>query len=495
MPEIVDFEDKKGKFDWKKRLDKHVTEFNKLFASVVIGDKHKIMKEVCDETTLWRKEYRFYPQETLAKLYQNTSIKVAEDKGHDVVRDHFTAWSRHPDSRCYMNGVIFQPCKHGQQLDIDGYFNTWRGFAVDPLPAEQIKKSKEIDQGDVELIIKHIGIVLCGMTEQACEMAMFNKSKAVFDFLQANAEPEDIESYKKNVDIFDYVMNWLAFTLQNPDKPALAALVLRGEKGSGKGTLGTFLMKLWGNHGLHISNAKHLTHNFNGHLANTCFLFADEAYFGGDKQHEGVLKALITEPVLMIEQKGVDAIQQPNYLKIMMATNSDWAVPASKDERRYCVLDVSSCRIGDKSYFDDLRYSCNRIEVQQQFLHMMLTRDIRGFHPGKIPETEALSEQRLHSLDSIGKWLFDSLEAGYFLGIGEDWEPEVKACDMSRSYFMWCDRMKIGEYGRQTETALGRYLSKIFLKKRTSRGVDYLLGFLEQAVESFEEFEKVKVSK
>jgi len=462
MDKVVSIKDAKN--NWRAELEKHVDEFNAQFASVVVGDKHRVMKLVCDETTLYRNEYRFYPQQTLVQLYQNTIIQTGVTDGNaekPIFKDRFTAWIQHPKSKCYLNGVIFNPCKHGNSVEIDGYFNTWQGFAVDPLPEDKIKKRKDVDQGDITLIMSHILAVVC------------------------NADFE----------LFEYVMNWIAYTFQNPDKPAMAALVLRGEKGCGKGTIGTFLMKLWGNHGLHISNAKHLTHNFNGHLANTCFLFADEAYFGGDKQHEGVLKALITEPVLMIEQKGVDAIQQPNYLKIMMATNSDWAVPASKDERRYCVLDVSSARIGDKRYFDDLRYSCERIEVQQQFLHMMLNRNIRGFHPGKIPETAALAEQRAHSLDSVGKWLFDSLEAGYFFGVSEEWESEIRAANMSKSYFAWCDKMKVGEYGRQTETALGRYLAKLFLKKRANSGVIYLLGTQEDAIESFESLEKVKVAR
>lgn len=486
------------KSDWQSRLDKLVDDFNQQFASVVVGDKHKIMKLVCDETTLHRNEYRFYPQETLDRLYQNTSIQTGFSELNDkkpVFKNHFAAWSKHHKSRCYLNGVIFQPCKYGETVEIDGYFNTWQGFAVDPKTEKEIKKKKDIDQGDVDLIIEHIAMVLCGLTFPAYQLAKVSRNKPALETLMEITDQSDIDNFKNNGELFEYVMNWISYTFQNPDKPAMAALVLRGEKGCGKGTIGTFLMKLWGNHGLHISNAKHLTHNFNGHLANCCFLFADEAYFGGDKQHEGVLKALITEPVLMIEQKGVDAIQQPNYLKIMMATNSDWAVPASKDERRYCVLDVSGSRIGDKQYFDDLRYSCERIEVQQQFLHMMLARDIRGFHPGKIPETAALAEQRAHSLDSVGKWILDSLESGYFFGMSEEWESEIRAANMSKSYFAWCDKMKVGEYGRQTETALGRYLAKLFLKKRVSSGIVYLIGTQDDAIELFEALEKVNISR
>ena len=69
-------------------------------------------------------------------------------------------------------------------------------------------------------------------------------------------------------------------------------------------------------------------------------LFADEAFFAGDKQHDGVLKGLITEPTLPIEGKFQNVVEVLNVLHVMIASNSDWIVPASQDERRYCVLDV-----------------------------------------------------------------------------------------------------------------------------------------------------------
>ena len=60
------------------------------------------------------------------------------------------------------------------------------------------------------------------------------------------------------------------------------------------------------------------------------------------KKGESVLKGLITERALVIEQKGIDPIQCPNRVKIIMAANAKWVVPASCDERRFAVFDVSN---------------------------------------------------------------------------------------------------------------------------------------------------------
>ena len=84
--------------------------------------------------------------------------------------------------------------------------------------------------------------------------------------------------------------------------------------------VGQMLMRIFRDHSLHITHRKHLVGNFNAHLVDALFLFLDEAFWAGDKQGEGTLKALITERTLMIEPKGVDSFQMPNRLKILMAS-------------------------------------------------------------------------------------------------------------------------------------------------------------------------------
>ena len=97
--------------------------------------------------------------------------------------------------------------------------------------------------------------------------------------------------------------------VQHPAEQGETAVVMRGGEGTGKGTLARALKRILGQHALAISNAKHLTGNFNAHLRDAVFLFADEAFYAGDKQHVGVLKRMITEPNLMIAAKYQNAVQ------------------------------------------------------------------------------------------------------------------------------------------------------------------------------------------
>lgn len=235
--------------------------------------------------------------------------------------------------------------------------NLWRGFSVNPA------------RGSWERMKAHIAEVL------------------------ANNDPLCL----------DYIMRWSAWAIQNPGERAEAALVFRGGKGSGKGTFAHAMRRLFGAHGLHIANSKHLVGSFNAHLRNCLLLYADEAFWAGDKQGESTLKALITEATLTIEQKGVDVVQWRNRIHLIMTANAQWVVPASHDERRYAMFNVSETHIGDKSYFDKLHTEMENGGLAAM-LHDLQHAELGAWHPRFIPQTQALTEQKIQSMGLLQEW-------------------------------------------------------------------------------------------
>ena len=139
----------------------------------------------------------------------------------------------------------------------------------------------------------------------------------------------------------------MARGVQQPDRAGEVAAVLKGKEGVGKGVLAKYYGRCFGSHFRHIAQASHLTGKFNSHLQHCSCLFADEAFFAGDRSHELILKAIITEETLMIEPKGLDAYPVRNCIRLIMSSNSDWVVPAGADARRYFVLNVSDAKKQD----------------------------------------------------------------------------------------------------------------------------------------------------
>ena len=159
---------------------------------------------------------------------------------------------------------------------------------------------------------------------------------------------------------------------------------------------------------------------FNAHLRDACFLFADEAYWPGDKAAEGTLKRLITEPTLFIEAKHRDGVTVPNMLHVVMASNSDWVVPAGEHERRYAMFRVSEHRQQNEAWFAPL-YGQLEAGGYAAMLHDLLRRDLGDWHPRRIPMTEALRKQQERSLEPLDAWMLKFFEAGMLPeGLGVD---------------------------------------------------------------------------
>ena len=355
----------------------------------------------------------FYLSETVVVGTKKTGAPVRESIGQ--------FWLTHPDRRQY-DGVIMSP-----NADVPGYLNLWRGFAVTPAP------------GDCARITEHLYTVIC----------------------------------RKDDDLYAYVNGWLAMAVQHPECRAEVALALRGKRGVGKGLFVRTFGELFGQHYLHIANTKHLTGHFNAHLQDAIVLFADEAFWAGDKAGESVLKMLITEPVIPIERKGHDVVLAKNLLHLVLASNAEWVVPAGMDERRFCVLDVADHDAPDRDYFaalvDEIAHG-----GREAWLDALLRVPLDDFDIRAVPGTDALRQQKVLSLAPNERWLFDKLNVGRLLPTHSGWERSVLKDDLYDDYI--ARLQKAGVERRATETELGIFLNRILgpqlaSKRRMCKGL------------------------
>ena len=360
--------------------------------------------------------------EDFRNLYLNRHVMV----GKRPV-DLGSWWLEHPQRQQYP-GIVFKP---GGQHIINSKLNLWRGWGVTPR------------RGDWGLMREHI-------------------------FEVCAARDDEVDTY---------VINWLAWAVQHPDEQAEAALVFLGDRGTGRGTLGKVMCKLFGQHAHHVSSPIHMTGRFNAHMRQCSFLFADEAYAPGDKSAEGQLKRIITEPTLPIEKKGFDVIEEPNRLHAMFASNEDWVVPAGAFERRYVVQEVANTYRQDKTWFGPI-YEQLRSGGYEAILFDLLERDLGNWHPRDIVRTAALAAQQEQSLSPFDAWWFEMLQAGVVTGadvahpdraVSNRYKEEIEESigyGAKRTHTVWhnglYDQAKriSPKLKNETDTALGRYLDK-----------------------------------
>jgi hypothetical protein len=270
------------------------------------------------------------------------------------------AWLEHRDRREYRK-VVFDASGNTKK----GEYNRWRGLPVEPIP------------GSWSLLQAHMLDNLCG----------------------------------GNKDYYDYLMCWMARGVQKPERQAEIAVVLQGEQGTGKGFFAYAFGSLFTPYFFHSSSSKEVIGQFNWHLQETLVLFLDESFFAGDKSHKGELKRIISESTLSLERKFRDRIQTRNHLKIIIASNEDWVIPAGMSERRFFALDVAPDRMQDTEYFGaiDKQLKCGgREAMMYDLLHL----DLSNFDHRTAPRTEALADQQAHSLDLVSSYWAELLEDG-----------------------------------------------------------------------------------
>lgn len=309
--------------------------------------------------------------------HRYVNIKVRKEEGWEEktvqMGSHWLKWPQ----RTNYEGIDMVP--NAPAILANNVLNLWKGFAIAPAA------------GPWPRMRRHIAEIL------------------------ANGDMESLT----------YIIKWAAWKLQHPGERAEVALVFKGDKGSGKGTFANALKRIFGPHGMQIFSAKHMTGQFNAHLRSCLLLYADEAFWAGDKQGESVLKGMLTEPTLVIEQKGIDPTSWTNRLGIIMAANADWVVPAGQKERRYAVFNVNGKKAGDYKYFEDL-YAELENGGLAAMLHDLLAFDLGNWHPRLVPQTQALQEQKLRSFDTRFEWFENMLSEGVLHGSLPD-QPAISA--------------------------------------------------------------------
>jgi hypothetical protein len=234
-------------------------------------------------------------------------------------------------------------------------------------------------------------------------------------------------------------------------------------------------------------------------------LHVEEGFWAGSKNAEGPLKHLITSEDVLIEPKGINPFKVRSVLRLMITSNERWVVPATADERRYFVLDVSDVHMQDTAYFAKIREEMNNGGLAA-LLDYLMNYDLSDFNVRAVPDTEALADQKVEGLKNVEKWWYSQLEDGEIDigsgGFGEDTDTsqwpaqtvEVDRKEFRHAYGRWM-RSKRYEGEEISDAELGKRLRVMLpsLGERRPREngkqvPKYTFPHLEQCRREFERF-------
>jgi hypothetical protein len=439
----MDFEGNPGGYD----DDAHsaLEELNKEYVCMLDNGKFRIMYQQMDHV-VGRPAWINCDRQSFETMYCNRTIqRDITDLSRNASRviPLGEAWIKWP-ARRQLKGVCFEPETGIGDMEKDGWLNLWSGYAHEYRP-------------------------------DALRKGSWSYLKEMIHVTIANG----------NDDVFNYMLNWMAFMIQKPATVCETAVVLRGPKGIGKGTLGNALVKLIGQHAHAIGSSEQLTGRFNDHMRNLIFLFADEATSPYDRAAEAKLRHLITEPFINVEKKGVDTVRVKNLLHIMMASNDKWVVPQSADERRFFIQNVNDKWKGKQDRWNALHAELNK-DGGSGFYAMMAELMTREFpvvengewHPRDFPRTTALREQQILSLDPMARFWHNALTSRVLPVLpakeGTTWESgrvSFFVQDFSETFAQWCRSagMTGAGGGRSNLSVLMRDIKDVFPSAHINR--------------------------
>lgn len=265
---------------------------------------------------------------------------------------------------------------------------------------------------------------------------------------------------------------WIADILQKPDCSPMIAPVLRSEgKGTGKSIVGNIISHLVGtDYAFSTSTAAQIVGNFNAHLANKLFVCGEEMSWGGSVDIGNKIKDCVTSSIQTIEMKGVDVFTLPKYYRLILITNNEWAVNASKDERRYLVLDVAEHQKQNNEYFDPFFESKGKLckKMLSDLFSLLSSLEYEDIDLSKGAQTKALQAQKVNSMSSFEQWWDHCLEEGeiknykdnvysnspfYLDSTKRSGNDKVEKVYVFNSYLSWLDEVKPNSKERITNAA------------------------------------------
>ena len=382
-------------------------------------------------------------------------------------------WSMSSTMR--VNGVTFDPSTPDRIVETKegDKVNQWSGFEIPP-------HHEEVDEEEIEKFTSYVRDVICSGKQEH----------------------------------YEWVMAWMADLFQMPADKCGTSLVLVGIQGAGKSILGhEVLGKIIGMSNYAVANTvDNVTKNFNIAYANKILIQCDEAMNSRQKGQAARLKSIITDPLQLVEPKGVDAFFSPSHARLLFTSNDiEDAIYMNEGstDRRYTILEVCSIMVAkEKDYWEPLvkwfggehtLAKIHRYLVDYQYDRNLIRRPLR---------TAAKDRMQQSSWDPIDGWLAQMVAREYPLTEENhlkpydafvkskkklttidrtEWPTHVNMTAMAQDYHMFTRRA-----GKNQTESLNEVHLALALNKRRLRKTDESLRI---TIEEFDERKNITVKK
>jgi hypothetical protein len=310
----------------------------------------------------------------------NFSYKIKDEKSKDddeesfkwksITINPFNKWCEWIDRR-EVRAIGFDPTTHNN----DDIFNLWNGFNISKEVADNF------DEKQAEPILNVIKDIWC----------------------------------KGDMNAYNYILNYFSHVIQKPHIKMGVLLALKSKQGGMKGIILNKLAEIIGDdHYAQNSNASFLFGDFNGQLEGKILINLDEAFWGGDKKLEGIVKNRITESRQTINKKNKEMYNIDDYANYIITTNNDWFAGTTEDDRRHFCIELDN-RMAGRMTPEKMAYIQPVLDAPcEAFAKILYNRDIEDFVPREFKKTQLLQDQVERNWSSVKVWYNNVMKDGGF---------------------------------------------------------------------------------
>lgn len=234
-----------------------------------------------------------------------------------------------------------------------------------------------------------------------------------------------------------YFIQWLAQMFQFPAiKTIVPALI--GEEGAGKGTFMELIALLMGD-GIVFSTpepSRDVWGHFNSLMMTAFLVNLNEMQKKEAQECQGKFKALITDPTISINRKGLDAVYIRSFHRFIITSNEDEPMKTKKGDRRQWIIRISDEKACNAEYFKELRKLYEDVNVQRTIYdYLMSIEGLEDFNAIERPETEWQKDNKKLREDLFLQWV----EAMVVMFKDEN-EKRFKSGEQLELFKNWCRR-------------------------------------------------------
>lgn len=252
---------------------------------------------------------------------------------------------------------------------------------------------------------------------------------------------------------YEYVLNLLAWRLQNLGRPVGVALCLAGGQGTGKDSFIGFVgERLIGDCYYRTSRPAHdLFGTFNAQLKDRLVIHIEEASGKDFIAKADDFKSLITSDKISLRLMNTNAYMTKFCGMFILSTNNLNPLKIEPDDRRFFIVNVKDHPLKqNKEFFTRFHEMTARPGVVRWFADLLRARDLSSFNLiHSRPATKAMEVGKALSTPPIANfleaWCFHDPSTSHIRYGDTDDEVIVGSSDIYKTYQTWCQRDSLTE--------------------------------------------------